>query len=644
MAVKPKNKSKMKPQKSGGKTRNKPAVYDTDRVATNVYCCLLKDFRSSFGSGFREGIEHTLLSSLKDFRDIEPPGSMSLKPTLFKAEAQMNAFLAKYRFKHDVYTDSELTQLTLEKYFEDQKRICTQPAPTLRAFLVKQEARKIVKSILGKYQEEDVIQSAKFGKKSSIGCPLALAHIDYKLSVVKAFTGSFRVTKWFKEKILSKDGILKRFLLRVHDVDPCTRVNEGDFESLILKLVPKKWKIDRPITPLALLNLFYSFGIGEVVTVKLQSVLSAPRGHKLDIRFLQAVHRRLVKKFSKSRTHATADLTSASDSITSELLNSLLPRDWYVALKLILSHSLELEDGRQCYTGSVLPMGNGATFPLETLIFYSIIKAIGNLTHIDGMFSVYGDDLIYPSQLHPYVKAIFPELGLKLNEEKTFVESAFRESCGADYFHGVDVRPFSLQGSHRMLTSKNYCAFLYKTYNGLVYRWGTEAIRQTLFWILREISIHADTLYRVPPSYPATSGIHVQSPGIIPLDLNLLPWSPVKRFFAHGSIWHSFEYMLERSKDRWCSFVEPYYWLALQGLSDEVEENRYAFWHRASSPKASTPEVKWKRFAKYRTYFCKKRGKKVEKKTFSYRPYVAEKQRTNLVVESSKPDTVSDWI
>jgi hypothetical protein len=55
--------------------------------------------------------------------------------------------------------------------------------------------------------------------------------------------------------------------------------------------------------------------------------------------------------------------------------------------------------------------------------------------------ALYGDDIIVPTE---YTDAVVHELesyGLRVNVNKSFRQSLFRESCGADYYNGYAVRP-----------------------------------------------------------------------------------------------------------------------------------------------------------------------------------------------------------
>jgi len=74
-------------------------------------------------------------------------------------------------------------------------------------------------------------------------------------------------------------------------------------------------------------------------------------------------------------------------------------------------------------------MGNGFTFPLETLIFWALTRAVCGST---ATVSAYGDDIICPSDRAEDVIAVLTEVGFSVNLEKSFWNGPFRESCGSD--------------------------------------------------------------------------------------------------------------------------------------------------------------------------------------------------------------------
>lgn len=623
--------------KKKGKSRNVKScnLYNTDFAAKNIWQHLLRDFRSIEGPEFCSKASDAFDMGVPFYRGYNYPCLGEISPNRFKMYKQMEGLLKKYRFQTDSYTDEELLEKTQHDFIAEQQQFATHKELPPLAALVLRRARKIARRILGKYSEDLTISMARFGRKSSIGCPLSQAYIDIKLSDVRAFTGSSDCASWFMNDVVPFDPILNEL------VGCMLKQGMPDHahESLNLVLVPKSWKALRPITPLTLLALFYSFGVGNQVVDRLSRV-------GLVLSRLQNRHRKLVREMSRTRKYATADLSSASQSLVSWLLNRVLPREWYVAIKRTFSRQT-IVNGRSIYTESVLPMGNGLTFPIETLVFYVILEAMRELTGTRGFVSVYGDDLIYPSRLHSYVSVIFPMLGFKLNLDKTFVRSGFRESCGSDFYKGCDVRPaFLPEGSHR-LTRTKYALWLYKAYNSLSRRWNECEIRQTLRYILIELAALDMPLYRVPPSYPDTSGVKVCDPEVIPLGMSEIDWSPIKRITLWGSGWFDYSFLSETPERRAVKVVLPYYWLALQSLDDEPGDDKP--WHIDNYESPRQPLI-WKtqRFIRYVNVDAQQRKRIVKLKHSAYvssRSETKVKVRRCRVCESSpKSDPVSDWI
>lgn len=207
--------------------------------------------------------------------------------------------------------------------------------------------------------------------------------------------------------------------------------------------VPKTALIDRSIASEPSINGFYQLALGRVLRKRLRRV-----GWDLDR--AQAVHRRVAGIASVTRELATLDLSNASDTVSKELVRLLLPQRWFEALDDLRSKRT-LIDGHWVMLEKFSSMGNGYTFELETIIFAAITCAITRLTGVGkGVLGrdvfVFGDDIICLDGAVSEVVAALSFFGFKLNEEKSFHgNSPFRESCGADFFLGMNVRPFYLK-------------------------------------------------------------------------------------------------------------------------------------------------------------------------------------------------------
>lgn len=147
--------------------------------------------------------------------------------------------------------------------------------------------------------------------------------------------------------------------------------------------------------------------------------------------------------FDEVDGYVTIDLSSASDSIATELVRYLLPPDWFEFLNSIRSREFLL-DGKTYRYEKFASMGNGFCFPLESLIFSAACHAAALGQGLKPDFSVYGDDIIVRKSVAAKLLSLLKTLGFKTNPLKTFLVGPFRESCGADWYSGKCVRPVTL--------------------------------------------------------------------------------------------------------------------------------------------------------------------------------------------------------
>jgi len=155
--------------------------------------------------------------------------------------------------------------------------------------------------------------------------------------------------------------------------------------------------------------------------------------------------------------YVTIDLSSASDSISIGLVKHLLPPEWYLMLSRARSPSYKLNGVVKTYH-KFCSMGNGFCFPLQTLLFTAACISCG-AKEPGRDFHVYGDDIIVRQSVAGPLLRLLRDMGFRQNPDKTFLEGPFRESCGRDWFAGMDVRPFILDFSLDSLTE------LFKAYN-----------------------------------------------------------------------------------------------------------------------------------------------------------------------------------
>ncbi|DAD50148.1 TPA_asm: RNA-directed RNA polymerase [ssRNA phage Zoerhiza.4_18] len=227
------------------------------------------------------------------------------------------------------------------------------------------------------------------------------------------------------------------------------RIAMTDYNKI--SFVPKTAKTHRTIAVEPLLNGFVQKGIDLELRKKLLSI-------GIDLSN-QEVNQELAREGSLDDSEngfVTIDLQSASDSVSKELVRYLLPDDWFRLMDRTRSHHFELSGQSYLYE-KFCSMGNGFCFPLETLLFVSACIAAGCGTPgVD--FRVYGDDIIVRKRYASSVLGLLRHWGFTVNKDKTFVEGPFRESCGADWFGGEDVRPYTLD--HALDSLQNTFKFL----------------------------------------------------------------------------------------------------------------------------------------------------------------------------------------
>lgn len=239
-------------------------------------------------------------------------------------------------------------------------------------------------------------------------------------------------SKEFAELISDKLSELQGwFFDSVATDDPDSVTVSVDIHPSRLAFVPKNFKTFRGIGVEPVLNTMFQNGIGRYMSRRLLS-------SGVDLKD-QTRNQRLALEGSLTGALATLDLSSASDTIATELVFDLLPVDWALFLSEYRSGTIEVE-GRLLEQAKFCSMGNGFTFPLESLIFYALTCAcVSEEDH--HLISVYGDDIIVPTYAYKELAELLRICGFSVNKEKSFASGPFRESCGADYLRGISIRP-----------------------------------------------------------------------------------------------------------------------------------------------------------------------------------------------------------
>jgi len=221
---------------------------------------------------------------------------------------------------------------------------------------------------------------------------------------------------------------------------------------------------------------------------------------------------------------ATIDLSMASDTMARELIPFLFDDEWSYYLNLLRCPEYSGPFGEGNYA-KFSSQGNGITFALETVIFAAAMKVTGSKT-----VSVYGDDIIIDSDRYQRAVFLLNFLGFIPNEEKSFHEGPFRESCGGDFFRGEDIRPFYIKKSSK-LPKTDLCHIV----NGL----SSVAGKELGSYLKRLIKL--SRLPLVPHSENSRQGVHVDIQtayrlGLIKTNANKLEWMPCYWGYVEKSV------------------------------------------------------------------------------------------------------------
>jgi hypothetical protein len=166
----------------------------------------------------------------------------------------------------------------------------------------------------------------------------------------------------------------------------------------------------------------------------------------------QLPNRLLAKVGSETGSLATLDLSEASDRVSNQHVRSLLANHPHLfgAVDACRSRKADVPGHSIIRLAKFASMGSALCFPFESMVFLTAVflgierKLSG---HLDkkiirsflGKVRVYGDDIIVPVEYADSVYETLELFGFKVNRRKSFWNGKFRESCGAEYYNGVDV-------------------------------------------------------------------------------------------------------------------------------------------------------------------------------------------------------------
>jgi len=291
-----------------------------------------------------------------------------------------------------------------------------------------------------------------------------------------------------------------------------------------VSFAPKNADTARLICTEPSLNMYAQLGLKVILDKRMNQLWG------VDMEDQPEMNRFLAMLGSKYEAFGTLDLASASDCISVQLCREVLPKWFFELLMDLRCPTANCEQyGLRVDLGMISTMGNGFTFPVMTIILSCAVRAAYktldmpisdvrrvtdrrnvlvngtcNSYNIHANWAVFGDDIIVRSDAYDYVTSALSLLGLRVNTSKSFNQGPFRESCGHDYFYGLNVRGVYL----KRLTSLQDLAIavnLFVQWSGQTGIGLPESCRY-----LMSLFRASEVLY-VPYAAPLDSGIRVPS-------------------------------------------------------------------------------------------------------------------------------------
>jgi len=166
----------------------------------------------------------------------------------------------------------------------------------------------------------------------------------------------------------------------------------------------------------------------------------------------QEINQLLAREGSLTGELATLDLSEASDRVSNQLVRTMLRNHpWsFQGVDACRSRKADVPGHGVIRLAKFAPMGSALCFPIEAMVFLTCVfvgveqELNRPLTRRDvkslaSRVRVYGDDIIVPSRYVRSAVGALERFGARVNLGKSYVNGKFRESCGKEYFNGLDV-------------------------------------------------------------------------------------------------------------------------------------------------------------------------------------------------------------
>lgn len=371
------------------------------------------------GTEFRPTI-NKLLNEIESTDELSTFRLNVLKKTIFKkylGTAQQSASLEDAALDDFIERNDELAKFTRSALTDDLIRYIKDEFQILLGF---------------RWGEPDLnlynfMNNGYCGPGASVGTK----NTDF---LNKMFCSPLATTSYYLYSVY-RDNLSERWLL-AEDL----RLKHHSLLQVVgskISTVPKDESKRRVICSEPVLNMFFQLGAKTLIEDRLRI------HHNIDVTKQPEINKSLARVGSIDRSLSTIDLKDASDSITTTLIQQVLPPEVFSVLDKIRSRNASVK-GKFVELNMFSTMGNGFTFPLMTSLFSCLVRAVYRMNNVHPRaginYSIFGDDIICIDSLYDKIISALVSLGFLPNIHKSFSEGFFRESCGGDYLHGFNVR------------------------------------------------------------------------------------------------------------------------------------------------------------------------------------------------------------
>ncbi len=227
----------------------------------------------------------------------------------------------------------------------------------------------------------------------------------------------------------------------------------------------------------------------------------------------QSPNQELARIGSLDGSLATLDLSEASDRVSNGLVKAMFGNypELLDALQACRTETALLPKGDIHHLEKYASMGSALTFPVESMVFLVIVflgieQALNrrlsrkDIKSLIGSVRIYGDDIIIPTEYTGSVISSLESFGFKVGVHKSFWNGKFRESCGADYYDGVDVNIVRLRRTIPQSQKQAEALIAFAEFRNQLYLAG--------YWkTVRAIDRHVERIIPFPAAAQGASGI-----------------------------------------------------------------------------------------------------------------------------------------